>query len=124
MGTNDHNRVKCCLCREPVEPCGYCENCRTWPITCVPHRWDERGHTVDHDGFCWTCLTYVMTQLEPHKGEWRDTGRIPVLLSRDENQRRIRGLVAQMAAAMVAHQPTVRDLEAEKRAILAMEGQT
>ena len=121
------DRPKCCLCRNPVEPDGSCTPCQAWPIGITPRRTcPECGKLVDAEGFCRRCLQYTRTQMLPTKGQWIDTGKISVLLSREENQRRMQGLVAQMVASMTAHQPTDRDLEVEKanlRAIAEMQRQ-
>lgn len=82
--------VKCCLCGEHVLKSGWCDNCRTWPINITPRRWCAQAHPVDQDGFCGQCQTYVLTRLEAENGEWTDTGKVPQLLSREENLRRLR----------------------------------
>lgn len=98
MGTDGKSSVKCCLCRQPASMSGWCENCRTWPINITPIRWDAHGHRVDSGGFCWTCLNYVLSRLEPKPGEWIDTVRVPKLLSREENARRMHYLSAWMSS--------------------------
>jgi hypothetical protein len=42
------------------------------------------------DGFCWQCQDYFLTQLDARPGEWVDTGRVPQLLTREENARRLK----------------------------------
>lgn len=100
MGTD--SEVRCCLCREPVNASGWCENCQRWPVNITPIRFCDRGNLVDPDGFCRDCVTYVSSRLEPDNGEWVDTGRIPVLLSRQENQRRWGELVTHLEAKLIA----------------------
>lgn len=119
----DSSTVKCCLCHEGVSSSGFCTNCNHWPINVTPRRWDEGGHLVDQDGFCRVCLQYVLNQLTPGVGEWVDTRKVRSLLSRDENKRRIHGLVDLVNAKLLqGNKPLVaRDIEAEKRAILDQE---
>ncbi len=75
---------KCCLCREPVEHSGWCRNCNTWPINITPRRWCELGHPVGVDGICRECGKGILHELLPEKGEWRDTGRVPNLLGKQQ----------------------------------------
>jgi len=87
--------VKCCVCGEHVLASGWCWNCRTWPINITPRRFHGH-HLVDVDGFCWTCKTFELTRLEASNGEWRDTGVVSKLLSREENQRKLRSLMVRI----------------------------
>ena len=114
-------RAGCCLCREPVSKSGWCLNCRLWPINITPIRWCERAHRVHPDGFCAGCVQYVATRLEPQAGSWHDTREVAILLSREENHRRLQALLPQLDALLLAHQPAVRDVQAEKRALAEWE---
>ena len=79
------DRPKCCLCRERVDGEGWCGNCRTWPINATPIRRCNAGHVADTAGWCKECVRYILTELDPQPGEWRDTGRGPKLCTKAEN---------------------------------------
>lgn len=109
--------LKCCLCGDPVTPAGYCEGCQRWPINAQPKRWDERGHLVGPDGFCLPCMAFTMTEMLGQAGEWVDTRRVPKLLSREENRRRMGEMAKILEAGILKAQlpREQRDMEAEKR---------
>ena len=97
-GQSKRSSVACCLCKQAVLMSGWCDNCDRWPINITPIRWCERGHRVDVDGLCMGCHMIVLTRLEPLKGEWRDTGEVAKLLSREENHQRLNELMAKLKA--------------------------
>jgi len=107
LGSLRATSAKCCLCRNLVLKSGWCDTCNCWPITLYPVRWCENGHRLDPDGFCWTCHDYFATQLLPAKGAWEDTGYVPKLLSREENGRRMRKLVAELPGFSMPRIPVV-----------------
>jgi hypothetical protein len=72
---------------------------------------------VDPDGFCPECVAYVLSRLEPGNGEWRDTGRVSKLLSREENQRRLRDLMAGIETAQLAKHPKPAPVAEQKKAL-------
>ena len=87
--------MRCCLCRLPLyrKDNGWCLNCNTWPINVTPLRYDKYAHKVEPDGFCWTCRDFMLTALDPHPGEWIDTGIVPKLCTKEENMRQARKLM-------------------------------
>ena len=91
------SRPKCCLCRKPVLITGYCEHCLTWPINVTPNRTCACGNRADVSGWCMACNHFTLTELEPHPGEWIDTGRIPRRLTREEAQRLAREVSATLS---------------------------
>ena len=88
--------IRCCLCRNYVTLCGWCEHCERWAFNVTPRRWDEAGHAVGPDGWGFQCGQFVMTELLPEHGQWRDTRIVPVLVPRAENQRRMGALWRQL----------------------------
>lgn len=108
MGDLEYSKhVKCCLCQELVLVSGWCENCQRWPINITPRRWCERGHRVDADGLCVTCNQIVLARLEPGNAEWRDTGKVDRLLTREENHARLKVLMASLKG-FGSYRPRVR----------------
>ena len=81
------DRPECCHCRRHVNETGYCDDCRCWPANVTPRRVCVCGNRVTTAGWCMACSYYTLTELEPHPGEWIDTGKIPRRLTREEVSR-------------------------------------
>ena len=113
--------VKCCLCQELVLLSGWCENCQRWPINITPRRWCERAHPVDPEGLCFTCNAIVLTRLEVGNAEWRDTGKVENLLSREENHQWLKALMAGLKDFGSPRRVRQAPLTPEQKAVLAAE---
>lgn len=92
--------VRCCLCRQPMVRSGngWCFHCNAYPMNVAPVRFCELGHAVDTAGWCRACVRYRRTELLADGGEWRDTGRIGRLCTKEENQANARRLAALMSS--------------------------
>ena len=115
--------VKCCRCGHPVEaPSGWCGDCALYPKNVAPKRFcRECGKPADVDGFCWACRDYTMTSLELRESGWHDTGKVSTIMPEAQHLALMRELDRINTTTLLKGQPTVRDLEAEKRALKALE---
>jgi hypothetical protein len=90
------SQTHCCHCRAPLTNSGWCDQCNLWPINITPRRWCHHAHLVRSDGFCQSCGNFVLTELLPERGEWKDTRNIPHVITKQ----RISELVQSVSDAM------------------------
>lgn len=82
---------RCSTCGSPLDG-QVCPQCFHMPLNISPRRVGHCGHQVETSGWCPYCVSFTATRLVPSGSAWKETKQTSVLLSPEENRRRLSAL--------------------------------